>query len=155
MLCLYIWKNHAICLVFSSYIIPYKLLDIMFISMKRICLRNPWNHFSVNWVASQLYPHLNDILFIMHLKHSVIFSCHASLFEQVGCSGCKYIPCCSRGLSSGIVSFRMFYLESSKSSLLCCIVRQIIKTKWFVMCIKSILVFHSYVINVVWSIEIQ
>ena len=33
-------KHHAICSDFHSYIIPYKPSYIMFISMKRICLRN-------------------------------------------------------------------------------------------------------------------
>jgi hypothetical protein len=61
----------------------------------------------------------------------------------------KYLPCYIKGLNSGVVSFRMFYFESSESSLMCCIVRHIIETIWFVMCIKSILVFHCYVINVV------
>ena len=39
----YIWSNHAISLVFNSHIMPYKLTDIIFISMKHICSRNSWN----------------------------------------------------------------------------------------------------------------
>lgn len=42
----------------------------------------------------------------MHLMDAVIFSCHASLSEQDGCSDCRYIPYCSRGLNSGGVSFQ-------------------------------------------------
>jgi hypothetical protein len=87
--------------------------------------------------------------------HAVIFSCHASLSEQVGCSGCRYLPCCSRGLSSGGVSFQNVYFESSESFLLFCIVRQILETIWSVMLIMLVLVFRCYVIKVIRSKEIQ
>jgi hypothetical protein len=36
-------KNHAICSDFNNYILPYKLSDVMFITMKHICSRNSWN----------------------------------------------------------------------------------------------------------------
>ena len=94
-------------------------------------------------------------LFIMHLMHAVTLLCHTSLSEQVGCSGCMYLPCCSKGLSSGGVSFIMFYFESSESFLLCCIVRQILETIWSIRLIILVLVFHWYVIIAIRSIEIQ
>ena len=91
----------------------------------------------------------------MHLMHAVIFSCHASLSDQVGCSGCKYIPCCSRGLSSGGVNFQNNLFESSESGLSFCIVRQILETIQSVRLIMLVLVFRCYVIKVIRSKEIQ
>ncbi len=55
------------------------IIDYVIWLEKSIYIANAWNHFSINWVTSKLYSHLNNILLVMHLIHPVIFSCHTSL----------------------------------------------------------------------------
>ena len=79
---IYIWRNHAICSDFNSYIMPYKLSDIMFISMKHIYSRNSWNHCTMNCLYAN---HIHKDYFVYHaFMHIVKSSCHASLAEQSG-----------------------------------------------------------------------
>ena len=81
--------------------------------------------------------------------HAVIFSCHASLSEQVGAQvACTFLVAAEVSAMVELV-FKMFYFESSKSIMLCCIVRQILETIWHVMLITLILVFRCYVIKVI------
>ena len=68
------------CYIFME--MTYKLSDIMFISMKHICTRNSWNHFSMNCLYAS---HIHKDISVYHaFMHTVKSSCHNSLPEQSG-----------------------------------------------------------------------
>ena len=87
--------------------------------------------------------------------HAVIFSCHASLSEQVGAQVASTFLVAAKVSAVVELLFRIIYFESSESFLLFCRVRQILETIWSVMLIMLVLVFCCYVIKEIRSKEIQ
>jgi hypothetical protein len=87
--------------------------------------------------------------------HAVIFSCHASLSEQVGAPIAGTFLVVAEDSVVVELVFRIIYFESSESFLLFCIVRKILETIWSVMLIMLVLVFRCYVIKVIRCKEIQ
>ena len=74
----------------------------------------------------------------MHLMHTVIFSCHASLSEQVGAQVVGTFLVAVEVSAVVELVFRIIYFESSESFLLFCIVRQILEIIRSVMLIMLV-----------------